>query len=214
MAVVDADGASLVLEPHIPAFNKCWKRAWAKWQQIRQAAPDGSIGAALQGRAQASALYDLMVWELEHHFKDVSGVTTSKKGGFLTLNFYDVLLLRFKKVDQQPRSHNIMTRQQKLFRLQLVLPGFPDVMRAVLGYQLDKLRINLQNLVVVCHTGDELEWSLPVLMPDTGTGTVGATPIPMQPDMPKPRIERIKTAEELAQEEADKEKKKETGTGD
>lgn len=211
MAIVGVDEASRILEPHIPAFNDCWNRAWSKWLLIGQAAPDGSIAVALDRRSQAATLYALMVWELEHHFANVPGVTTSKKGGFLTVNFKDVLLLRFKKVDKQLRSHNIMTRQQTLFRLQLVLPGFPDVTRADLGYQLDKLRINLQNLVVVCHTGDELEWSLPVMRPGTGSTGTGTTPIPMQPDMPKPRIERIKTAEEKAQEEAAKEEKRETG---
>jgi hypothetical protein len=204
MPVVTAEDAWAVLEPHIPGFVDCWRGTWDKWLRIGESVPDGQV--AIRARAQSNVLYDLMVYELKHRFADVPEVTVSEKGGFLTLNFSDVILLRFKKLDQYMRSHHIMTRQQKLFSLQLVLPGFPDApTRVTLGYQLDKLRMNLRDFLITCYSGDRLEWYRSLMgYPEQGEGVIL---FPVEPDMPKPRIEK---KPKRGDEEADQ-GKRETG---
>ena len=184
MDIISKEDAQSILEPHKATLIAAWNAAWEKWEKIGQQAPDARVD--IRSRAQANVLYDLVCSELKRRFTDVPGVSWSEKGGFLTLNFEDKLLLRFKKFDDNLKSHNVMTQQQVLFRLQLELPGFPSApTRATLGYQLDKFAAGLRNFLVACHVGDSLEWIIPIIAPaDAGWDAI---PLPSAPEGPTPQ---------------------------
>jgi hypothetical protein len=192
MTIIPQDEAFSILEPHIPTIVACWDAAWQKWEKIGQEVPEARVD--VRSRAQSNLLYDLMCAELKRRFEGVPGVTWTEKGGFLTLNFEDKLLLRFKKIDKNKRSHNINTRQQVMFRLQVSLPGFPDEpTRGDIGYRLDDLSTKLEDFLVTCHTGKKLEWFIPLLEPNEGqAGEPLPFPLPPQPSTPPAQIRRKK----------------------
>lgn len=66
--------------------------------------------------------------------------------------------------------------------------------------------MGLENFLITCHTGERIEWMLPLMKPGA-EGGASVIPIPVEPDMPKPRI-----VKKRKQDEGDaKQDKRETG---
>jgi len=104
------------------------------------------------------------------------------KRGLAVVNIKDVVLLRFKKLDNNKRSRNIPTTQQYLFRAQLDLPGIPsELTHLEAGYVLNELQTGLDGVYITCPNKNRLEWFID-LTPLSGTNVarlpINANPVP------------------------------------
>ncbi len=79
-----------------------------------------------------------MLSEVVSRFDGRDGYRVQRLRGLALLNYRDVIVWRFKKVDGSGRHQNYQTKQQRDFDDQLILPGIPEAAtRLTSGYQPD-----------------------------------------------------------------------------
>jgi hypothetical protein len=146
--IIPESEAKDILEPHHDALYRCVSMAHEGWRQK---------GSTMVSRPSASfrahTMQELMVDEARQRFGDVHGVEIHDRNGaerFL-LSFGGKLLVQFKKLDSDFRTHNYPTKRSVMFNSQATLPGIPNGCRVSVGYQLDATATALETVAVVCQ---------------------------------------------------------------
>jgi hypothetical protein len=111
-------------------------------------------------RSRASIVHDNMVHHVKRVFEDVPEVTFVERRGLFMLNFEDIFVLRFKKLDDRMLSSNIPTQQALGYVCQLALPGMPAATKLQAGYQLDRSQTAIRAMLLTCPAGSSLYWFL------------------------------------------------------
>jgi hypothetical protein len=149
--------AKKLLEPHISTLNEIFMTAWQKIGQI-----PSELSYPIGSRSRACVMYDYICYEAKHKFSEVAGVSVTDYPNFLVLNFNNLLLMRFKMLDEYLRASNIPTCQQKNYNdqnKQLELPNIPpSATRIIAGYQLDRAQISIKDVIITCPQGNDNIW--------------------------------------------------------
>jgi hypothetical protein len=146
--------AEAILEPSLAKLRKCIEVGWQAWKNLKNT--DRDLWVPLSTRTRANFVYDHIAHEAKHQFAP-ENVTT--KHGFLIIWFDEKLCIRFKKFDKRRRTRNIDTNQQRLFEMQVCLPGMEDVSTHLnAGYILNHLQQEISEVAVTCPKGKSLEW--------------------------------------------------------
>lgn len=142
------------LAPHVETLRKCICDGWAAWQTHY-----ASRHFVLDGRARAAIVYCEIIHLAKALFSDVLDVKIARKGSMYVLFIGNDIVLRFKKLKNGvPR--NVSTRQQRLFCMQLPIPGMLPGTYVTAGYELNNLEQAISKTLVVARLGDEKVWSL------------------------------------------------------
>jgi hypothetical protein len=146
--------AELVLGSNLKQIRDCVVGAFQKYRS------DYSANALVHtARSRASIIHDHMIASARATFANDKGVRIFSKRGLSLINVKDSLLLRFKKMDKEKRTRNILTQQSFLFRAQLELPGIPaELTHLEAGYVLNDLQTALDGVYITCPNGKALEW--------------------------------------------------------
>jgi hypothetical protein len=104
----------------------------------------------------------------------VTIVDQRDNGGYLSLVFDDMVVVRFKKFrDEGFGTCGIATRQQQRFAIQEPpLLEFPTTGNLVVGYLLDELEASISTLAIACSINEELQWSIDITESDEGWGSL------------------------------------------
>jgi len=175
------------LEPHLPALDGCFRRAWERWLKWLKTL-EGSPGD-VTARSRASVLYDFIVAEAVKAFLKAEGIRVRKERGFLVLRFHDRVALRFKKFRSKTlRVSANKTKQSELFSGQMLeypSGSLAPMTHVVAGYLLDGLALDIARLAVICTCDDKPLWApieiLPAkaAAPKTLPGAAEAAPKPV-----------------------------------
>jgi hypothetical protein len=185
MPTMREDEAAELIRPQEQRLNSIVRSAWAALDRYRDDLP------IFTRRTRANIVRDHMVNNAIHEFDGVPGVTPTFRKGRFFLAFRDELLVQLKKLGKRRRPRNYPTRQAvdienqqgdlfdprqlTLFDLGQVPP--PTVVTA--GYKLDRLESQIEEVAVVCHVGQQLQWKFDI--PDTPDGPPTPARIPLAP---------------------------------
>ena len=122
------------LEPHFPRIYPIFTNALTVY---RDEYPSG-VRVEHSDRTAANVIYDHVLAGFQREFMGEAGFTFLGLRGLMVLNIRDVIVARFKKVNEDGIHRNLQTKQQKDFDRQADIPGLPPAAtRIVLGYQPD-----------------------------------------------------------------------------
>lgn len=132
-------------------FRACFAEAWQRWGGLpAEARKDFSA------RSRASIVYDFAATHALKEFDGVGSVAIvdqRNNGGYLSLVFDDMVVVRFKKFrDEGFGTCGIATIQQQRFAVQEPpLQGFPTLGNLVVGYLLDELETSISTLAIASN---------------------------------------------------------------
>jgi hypothetical protein len=111
----------------------------------------------------ASCLRAHMLMAVMRRFDSVNGCHVLDVNGLKVLNYRDLAVFRFKKVDAAGRHHNYQTAQQKDFDDQFPLPNLPaEAVRLTSGYQLDVSGQMIERIIIARALGSSIMWTAQV----------------------------------------------------
>lgn len=196
MTEADEDVVRGVLAPYETKLFQAIHGAWDDWKAL-------GLGGRLlfPGRTRACLVHDFIVQRAIIAFTGDPAVRTLRRDETAKFLFAGKVVLRFKKADDNGLGSNIETEATLDFiDQQQELPGIPNVHKIEAVYILNKLRTQIERVVVVARDGDVRLWSY-VIAPTT---TAEIVPMPVAKPQPE-RGARIKIRG------AAKDQKKETG---
>lgn len=134
------------------------------------------FSSPLVKRTWANIVHDHMEQEAAKIFKGKREVLLYREKGFLVVDFYGKIMLRFKKLDDQLLPSNIPTEQQKAYDHQLLFGG--PVTHVTAGYRLDGLGM-YRDSHVVCVSHGRLLWSFK--LPEKAVAVRAKSTMPLKP---------------------------------
>ena len=158
------------IEPHFPLIYPIFTNALALYRD------DYTSGVRVEhsDRTAANAVYDHVLAGFQREFTEKSGFTFLCMRGLHVLNIQDVIVARFKKVNEDGVHRNFQTNQQKDFDGQVDIPGLPlAATRIVLGYQPDAAMSLVERVTVRDPFHD---WVIQIVETDTEYSWVDITP--------------------------------------
>lgn len=179
------DEAKSILERLFPYFWQIVIAAWQEWEKIPPAQR-----LKLGPRARANNVYDFIAFHARLVFSKVPGCDILDHRGLMLLGVDGRAVVRFKKLRDDKRTSNIMTRQQRLYSTGRELPGMPPKAgRLVVGYLLNLTQSGVEALLVTCQFGSRLEYYFEI--PKIESNVV---PLPLPQERRKPKVRAVKIA--------------------
>jgi hypothetical protein len=161
LASWDDNGETLVrriLSPYVQTINDAIEASWKKYLDI-----DDEVRYPWEPRTRANVVNNYICYEIKHRFANITGISIIECHGFLVLNFFDLVLLRFKMLDKNYRAGNILTRQQRDYDDLLELPNLPQkAIRVIAGYLLDKTQTQIRDILVTRPFHRKVVWKYPI----------------------------------------------------
>ena len=150
---------------------------WREAHQLYQERYPAEVLAEHDKSTAASCVRSHMLMAVVRRFDGAHGCHVLNVNGLKVLNYRDLAVLRFKKVDAAGRHHNYQTDQQKDFDDQLPLPGLPtEAVRLTSGYQLDISGQAIERIIVARPLGSSMMWTAQVNVIEERAAWIGITP--------------------------------------
>jgi hypothetical protein len=175
--------AEEILKPYALLLAECIQYGWDQYKSFYE--PKHHI---LDARARAAIVFSEIVFRAGEKFTGLEGVKFERKNNSFLLYIGEDIILRFKKLRKNGRCSSIDTRQQMLFKAQMVIPEMEPGTLLHAGYLLDVLQQDVQQKLVVCQFKNRVLWMIE--LPTAGGGTIEVMPTPAAPQPPEgPRFE-------------------------
>lgn len=194
--VLSAEEAEERIGPFRERLNQCIREAWDAWQGDYK-----QKHHILSNRTRAAIVFDEIKARALVSFAGIDGCVLSPSSTTLMLYIGDDIALRFKKMRKDGRSSNIKTKTQRLFDLQLGIPGIKPGTLVHAGYMLDDVGQNIVSTLVVCQFRARVVWSLELANSDGELYEFVPTPEPVEPITPRWELTNEKQAEAQKAEE-------------
>lgn len=151
-----SDGAYQLLKPHYPPIFNCIASGLNAWQVLQQSAPE--VCLPLLPRTRASLIHDNIEEYARRTFAGQEpDIMLHNDTGFLVIDFYGKIIMRFKKLSNALHPCNVKTDQQRAYDHQTLFSSAATLVTA--GYRLDSIGM-FRDAHIVCWNGHELLWSL------------------------------------------------------
>lgn len=142
-----------VLQSHLTKLHACVTSGFSTYHRTPP-----EIKAQYDERAATNAVYAHIIHAVDAEFSSTTGVALINSKGLKVLNFGDMLVVRFKKVNESGRHRNAHTKQQERFDKQLSLPNLPPAAtRVTIGYEPDPAFYEIVRVTVGCPLGHNTE---------------------------------------------------------
>lgn len=189
-----------ILEPHELNITEAFKVAWQAWQALCQSQSE-LLRRPLGARTRANFINDHICHEIKQRFNDMPGVSIAEHMGFLILNFSNLVLLRFKMLNDARQASNIQTQRQKDYDNQLELPDLPPkAIRIVAGYQLDRVtQTQISDILITRPVRKNVLWHYSILKDGVATlqSSLLAEEQPSQTAQPEKRRVKAKKLKDM-----------------
>jgi hypothetical protein len=135
------------------------------------------VVAQQRDRTAANCVYDHSFHRIRELLDQEPGCHFLSVRGLEVLNYYDLAVLRLKKVDGAGRWRNFQTPQQRDFDRQLPLPGLPAAaVRLVVGYEPDAAFTTVERIIVSRPFVNTIRWAAQIVVLDDNTSWLDITP--------------------------------------
>lgn len=177
------DDAEKSIAPYAERLRACIVHGYEMWQEFGKVA--GHLRAPLDGRTRACFINRHIVASVGATFADDHSVRVVDARGFVELVILKArMIIRFKKLDKNGQSRNILTPSQRLwFEQNVQLPEMPPrATRLIAGYVLDEITANLSRVLVTMPDGpSSVMWRIE--LPEAGGASI--LEMPSKPQTPK-----------------------------
>jgi hypothetical protein len=161
------------IEPLFRPLHDALHHGMAFYQQNYSA----EVIAQQRDRTAANCVYDHGFHRIKEELGLTAGCHFLTVRGLEVLNYHDLALLRFKKVDGSGRWRNYQTKQQRDFDNQLPLPGLPPAaVRLVVGYEPDAAFTTVERVIVSRPLGRNIRWAAQIVVLDDVVSWEDITP--------------------------------------
>ena len=150
---IDLEGAQAILQPRVPAFAVSLRKAIHEWNNRL-----GAYHAIFDEFARAVLINQLWYaysWQALH---GDAGVLRDKHGNRHYYILDDLVVLRFKHVDDAYRSWNHPTSRALAWEAQASFPTIPPLAKLELGYRLDLTGTVVRDAVVMLNYKGRSLW--------------------------------------------------------
>jgi len=138
--------------------------------------PD-SVRAEHTDSVAAHNIHCHLMHEFEREFSETPGFNFLESRGLKVLNIQDVLVARFKKVNEEGRHRNHPSKQQENFDRQLPLSGLPPAaLRVTFGYEPDPAFSQCDRVMVARPQGKSIIWASQIIEEGDAIDWVDITP--------------------------------------
>jgi hypothetical protein len=162
-----------LISPVLAGLHDDWRAAHELYQERYPA----EVLAEHDEATAASCVRSHMLMAVKRRFDGVDGCHVLDLHGLKVLNYRDLAVLRFKKVDAAGRHHNYQTDQQKDFDDQLPLPGLPPAaVRLTSGYQLDLSGQEIERIIIARPLHKSIMWTAQVNVMEEQATWIDITP--------------------------------------
>jgi hypothetical protein len=152
--LISRQRAEKVLAPHHEKLRSCVQQGWNRYLGRHM-----SDLPKVSRRGRANLVNELVIDEVRKAFDGFRIVETN--GRFLLC--IEPLVIRFKKLGPGLRTANYPTQQALAFDRQQRIPGIPSATRITVGYGINRLGTELDEIAVVCARGAKTIWSYSLL---------------------------------------------------
>jgi len=191
--------AEAELGPYLEKLRKCITYGWDCWEELGKLAP--SLKVSLSSRSRASLISDWVLTAVRREFTGIRGVRLQEVRGFPELIVKTRYIIRFKKLDRNGRSRNVLTRAQREWfsgQMSLLPNDIPqeEATRIVAGYVLDLFGTEMARILVTSPVGtSSVAWILD-LTKDPGSNVVQLDRGKKAPKPPSVASKQKKTTEQ------------------
>jgi hypothetical protein len=134
--------------------------------------------AQQRDRTAANCVYDHGFHRIKELLGEEPGCHFLSVQGLQVLNYCDLAVLRFKKLNGAGRWRNYQTAQQHDFDYQLPLPGLPNAaVRLVIGYEPDATFTAVERIIVSRPLGKTIRWTAQIVVIDETAIWTDITPV-------------------------------------
>jgi|GraSoiStandDraft_4_1057263.scaffolds.fasta_scaffold50720_4 hypothetical protein len=161
-----------LISPLLVSLHDEWRGAHQLYQQRYPA----DILAEHDESTAASCVRAHMLMAVMRRFDGTDGCHVLDINGLKVLNYRDLAVFRFKKVDAAGRHQNYQTEQQKDFDGQLPLPNLPAAVRLTSGYQLDISGQAIERIIIARPLGTSIMWTAQVNVIEDQASWIDITP--------------------------------------
>lgn len=175
MAIVSCEVACEDLNQHLDAFDEMVRSAWKEYESLPP-----NCHLAFGPRSRASAVHDFVLQKAAAYAASNTGVQYFQRNLMHGIVIDGKYAIRFKKFDSESRSRNQPTQQVTEFRNQIELEGIDAAHHLEVGYLLDDLETEVQDVRLACPAGYGNAWV--VSLSDRGAALVLADLFPPQLD--------------------------------
>jgi hypothetical protein len=180
--VTPQEVAESEIDPYSERIARCLQAGPQTWEELVKLAP-AQLKRSSE-RSKASFMYDCIADAIEREFEgEGPDVSVTRVYGSIRLNIKDILIAKFNRLNARGRPSRNNTYIQRAFFSQLnapmaptaaenvqqlrreeqqVLPGITLPTKIIIGWQLDKLKREITNILVSCPFGKENLWSFSI----------------------------------------------------
>ena len=194
MLLVDRDQCLQDLSHLLPETPIAFREAM---RRMRNASPEDLIDRT--ARSGSNLTRDYAVAAIQRLWHGQNGVRVHDKGLRKLFLVNDKYAIRIKKFDQQSRSGNVRTGDDRRFRFQQPLEGIPRLIHLELGYVPNALRTDVQDVRLICLNGYRIYWTHSIERPDDDANVYDLFQGTPDPHHPQPAI-RPKDQDDAARE--------------
>jgi hypothetical protein len=184
--VLDEEAARQILGPHESSLQAVFQSAL--WRYLQHPPADR---AAYTLNAEATIFNSFLLDEARKTFANTSGISFHNNQLLEVINFLDLILLRFKRVDENFRTSNNPTSRSEAFSGQSELEGLPPVTTHLnAGYRLNEIRTRYAGAWLICPNRTTIRYKWSILGPDQDGFALPNSPL--SPYDPSPPVVRVK----------------------
>lgn len=146
-----------VLGPFHELLRKVINEAWKRWRGL-SAEDRLAFG---HSRVMPNVMWAYIQDEARKHFDDTPIVSKEAEGTitYIVDNENGRVVFRFKKMDKRGYSQNFPTQRTMDFYRQLEMPGIPSGIRVDVGYVLNVLGTEINQIMVSYRDGNSVVWT-------------------------------------------------------
>lgn len=169
------------LEPYHGRIREVVERGYREWLALKRLMTEKGYGPVLYPRTVANFVFDAVVRHALAEFGNDDDIRVVQDAQTVKFCIGDVVLLRFKKGDEDNLGRNHPTQAVMEFvRAQGVLPGLPpSAAKVEILYSATDIADGIDRVIVASRDGDVLLWSYEL---DDNRRAGGAIPFPPQID--------------------------------
>jgi hypothetical protein len=156
--LVTAEPAYELLYPHYGRITACVAAGLEAWKELQEKSPEKCL--PLTSCTVAGIIQNHMVQHARMVFSGMEpDVVMIGDSGFLIVDLFGRLKMRFKKLSERLHPYNVATYRQRACDNQTLFERGATLVTT--GYRVTPLGV-FKDAHIVCWSGSELRWSLPL----------------------------------------------------
>jgi len=153
--------AEIILEPYLLKIQEAIESGFNDHLATINFHHSNGVNVAFNKKEKANIIHGLIRARIKRMFKGNIEVRCENFNGVFGIQIKDNIFIRFKKINKDFGTSNILTKQTSDYKNQIEIPGIPEAATLLYaGYLPDATWTSLKNIYVFCKLGDNLKWQI------------------------------------------------------